>query len=371
MAKIVLVSRHVNPTSWQLAIALKAQQHEVILLTSYDEVPPQNTVGIELMGYFRKWNLFEGLRLLPTLFALQPQIVHILLDDDKMSPAQILLSTFAKSHPQCVLTTSLLNISKGLSRRNPVRYLVEESDIVTCPTVETLGQLRGLNVRSSRQGRGILPPVLQLTKDTPEEIIVDDVEAHLLDFIKQSDFIILPFQESSFSPEKLTFKNIQILAQKYRLVLWGSYAHWTLRDRKKFAAWMKETQVAANWIVTGPISTLLASHLLQKTQALMLAGQSFSPIEMTEYYMQAIHAKSALILDSAQTSVHADLWKNNVNCWVLNSEQIQKDLTELVAKHDLQLPECLSEKLAQERHLIDSSLNELNRLYNRALTHLK
>lgn len=369
MAKIILVSKHVNATSWQLAQALKAQQHEVVLLTSYGEAP-RDTSGIEFMGYFKKWSFLEGLRIIPGLFGLQPQILHILLDDDKMNAAQIVLSTFAKSHPTCVLTTSLLNIKNGLSRRNPVRYLVEESDIITCPTVETLGQLRGLDVRSSRQGRGILPPVLDL-KNAPNDDTIDHAELPLIANLKKSAYVVLPFNETRFNPDSDYFIRLRALAQKYKVALWGTYAHWTLRDRKRFANWMAESQCADHWVLTGPLSAPVAQQLLSGSTALMLAGQKFTPVEMTEYYLRAIQSQAVLILDSRQTSVHSDLWKNTVNCWVLNHSQLQKDLVKLLAKSHLRLPETLSEKLAEDRHLIDSSMNELNRLYNKALNNLR
>ncbi len=369
MAKIILVSKHVNATSWQLAQALKAQQHEVVLLTSHGEVP-EDTSGIEFMGYFKRWSLLEGLRIIPGLFGLQPQILHILLEDDKMNPAQMVLSTFAKSHPTCVLTTSLLNIRYGLSRRNPVRYLIEESDIITCPTVETLGQLRGLNVRSTRQGRGILPPVLDL-KNEATDVMSDEDDERFLFGLDQEPYVVVPFREASFAPESDSFVRIRTLAQKYKVVLWGSYSHWSLRERKKFAAWMDEFQCGSHWSVTGPLSQPLGRLLLEKSSAFVLAGQNLSPVEMTEYYMRAIQSHAVLVLDSKQTSIHSDLWKNTVNCWVLNHHHLQRDLIKLLAKPHLRLPESLSEQLAEDRHLIDSSLNELNRLYNRALNHLR
>lgn len=371
MAKIILVSKYVNATSWQLAQALKSQQHEVVLLTSYGEIPPQDTQGIEFMGYFKKWSLLEGLRIIPGLFGLHPQILHVLLDEDKLNAAQGVLSTFAKSHPTCVLTTSLLNIRRGLTRRNPVRYLIEESDIITCPTVEALGQLRGLNIRSTRQGRGILPPVLNLTTNSPDELSTNEDEARLLEITSRAPFIVVPFREPDFDHEADSFIRIRTLAQKYKVVLWGSYSHWSLRDRKKFAAWMEEFQCGHNWTVTGPVSTSLSQALLKQSTALFLAGQHLSPVEMTEYYMRAIQSHAVLILDSRQTSVHSDLWKNAVNCWVLNHHHLQMDLVKLLAKPHLRLPESLSKQLAEDRHLIDSSLNELNRLYNKALNHLR
>ncbi|MNJ92587.1 hypothetical protein D3C87_102600 [compost metagenome] len=369
MAKIILVTKHVSPTSWQLAQALRAQQHEVIFLTSYGEVV-DDTNGIEFMAYFKKWSFFEGVKIIPGLFGLQPQILHFLLEEDRMNPAQMILATFAKSHPSCILTTSLLHVRRGLHRRNPVRYLVEESDIITCPTVETLGQLRGLNVRSVRQGRGILPPVLDLHNHIPDNWFEED-EQRLQDSLQGEPYFVMPFREARFNPDSDKFSRIRTLAQKHKVILWGSYSHWTLRDRKRFASWMAKFECADRWHVTGEISPSLNHTLLQNCEAFVLAGQRFTPAEMTEYYLRAIQAKTVLVLDSAQTGLHSSLWKNTVNCWILDSHHLQAQLVKLLSKSSLKLSEVLSEKLSEDRHLIDNSMNELNRLYNRALTQKK
>lgn len=370
MAKIILVSRKLNATSWQLAKALKAQQHQVVVLTSHGEFPDEETNGIELMSYFKKWSLMEGLRIIPGLFGLQPQILHLLLEEDKMNAAQVILSTFAKSHPTCVLTTSLLNIRRGLHRRNPVRYLIEESDIITCPTVEALGQLRGLDVRSTRQGRGILPPVLSPRPENTVSVY-DEEEDALFQHLAQKPYIVLPFQEPHFAPESAAFVRLRAIAQKYHVVLWGSYSGWSLRDRKRFAAWMKEFQCEYHWTVTGSLDPVVGQKILEKSTAFFLAGQQFSPVEITDYYMKAIQGHCVLILDSKQSSVHSDLWRNGTNCWILDHQHLQRDLVKLLDRPHLKLPECLSQQLAQDRHLIDSSLNELNRLYNKALNNLR
>lgn len=371
MAKIILVSKNVTATSWQLAQALRSQQHEVVILTSRNEEPLGHLHGIEFMAYFKKWNFVEGLKIIPGLFGLQPQILHLVLDEDRMNAAQMVLSTFAKSHPSCVLTTSLLNIRYGLRRSNPVRYLVEESDIITCPTVETLGQLRGLNVRATSQGRGILAPALDFRNDTLAEIYADGSEARLIADLADNAYFVVPFREPRFNPNSKNLIRIRTLAQKHKVALWGSYSHWSLRDRKKFAAWMVQFGCEDRWVVTGSMPTHLSKILLEHATAFVLAGQKFTPIEMTEYYMRAIQSEAVMILDSRQTSVHSDLWKNTVNCWVLDHEHTHRDLVKLLARPHLRLPEVLSEQRAQGSHLIDSSLNELNRLYNRALSHLR
>lgn len=367
MAKIILVSTKTQSTVWQLAQALRAQQHEVTVLTSYGDIPPENTNGIEYMAYFKKWSVLEGLKIIPGLFGMQPHILHLVLDDDRMNAAQVILSTFAKSHPSCVLTTSLLHIKRGLKKTNPVRYLVEESDIITFPTVESLAQLRGLNVRSSQQGRGILPPALDFKNNQLHLGELEDAEMALLHNLQNHEYFILPFREGRFNPQSDRFERLRMLALRHKVVLWGTYAHWSLRERKQFANWMEKNGCGDRWVVTGEISPQLSKNLLQNSVAFVMAGQQFTPVEMTEYFMRSIQAHATLILDSKQTSVHADLWKNAVNCWVLNNHSLHKDLYKLLSRSNFKLPETLSEDWAKNSHITDFSMNELNRLYNRAL----
>jgi hypothetical protein len=212
--------------------------------------------------------------------------------------------------------------------------------------------------------------VLDLQNSTTD--LTEDVE--LLKFIEsltQDEFIVIPFRETHFKPMSQSFLRLRTIAAKYKVILWGSYSHWTLRDRKKFAAWMDAHGCGNNWSVTGEIDPAVSKILLQKSTALVLAGQPLTPIEMTEYVLRAIQNNAVLVLDSKQALVHADLWKNGTNCWILQHEQLQKDLIKLLAKPSLKLSETLHEQFTQERHLMDSSLNELNRLYNRALNHLR
>ncbi len=367
MAKIVLVSKHVNATTWQLAQALKAQQHEVVFLTSHKETI-DNTNGIEFMAYFRKWSLLEGLKIIPGLFGLNAQILHLVLDEDSLNPAQLVLATYAKSHPQCILTTSLMHIKRGLSRKNPVRYLIEESDIVTCSTIENLAELRGLNIKTRRQGRGILPPALPIENSLESMTIdIDDQENSVKTFIENKKFVVIPFFEKSFDHKSEYFLRLLAISKKYNLVLWGSYSHWSLRQRKQFTQWFSENNSDNNWLVTGDVPQAMSQQLLAQCESLILAGLVLTPIELTEYFMKAIPNHCTLVLDSSQASVHGTLWKHGQNCWILNYNKLHSELVQLLNRNRLKTNEKVIEKLAQEKNWLDHPMNELNRLYNRAL----
>lgn len=365
MAKIVLVSPHVTETTWQLARALKAQQHEVVLLTSYGE-SVDDTAGIEFMAYFKKWSLLEALKVIPGLFGMQAQILHLLLEEDSLNPAQAVLAAFARSHPNCILTTSLLHIRRGLGRTNLARYLIEESDIVTCPTVENLAELRGLNIRSRKQGRGILAPVLNLNQSqTPsaEEIIG---ERKITEVLADERYVVIPFHEGSFHPESDFFQRFRSVARKYKVVLWGSQSGWSLRSRKQFAQWTENENLQDRWVVTGSLSNPVLEDLLKGSEALILAGLPLTPVEITEYFLKAIQTHTTLILDSAQTSVHGGLWQDGLNCWILHSGFIDTEIEALLEKKSLRIADA-TKAITQERQWLDHPLNELNRLYSRAL----
>ncbi len=369
MAKIALISKHLNTTACQLAMALKAQQHEVLILTSYGEIAP--TADIQVWAYFKKWSAVEAIRLIPRLLMQQIQIAHLILHEDRLNAGQAMLSAFAKSLPGCILTTTLLHIKRGLRRTNPVRYLIEESDIVTCPTTESLGLLRGLNIKSTRQGRGILPPVLNLQESlfsgqaNPEEL--EPFPAALA--IPNS--VVIPFREPYFDESSEYFHRLRLLQSKHPLMLWGSLQDWSLRERKNFQAWMKKGSSDFAWALTGPLSAAQTQSLFQKAHTLFLAGLDLTPHELTDSYLKGIHNGLKLVIDDRQARLHSDLWKNGTNCWILKLENFDPDLRQWLLKSSIDLPETLSENLMRNRHLMDTSLNELNRLYNRALVQLR
>jgi hypothetical protein len=130
---------------------------------------------------------------------------------------------------------------------------------------------------------------------------------------------------------------------------------------------MEKQGLADKWMVTGEISRSLVRNLLETCEALVLASLSLTPIELTDYFMKAIHSNCTLVLDSTQANVHGTLWKHGQNCWILNSGRVTNDLVKLVTKPNLRTSESLSEKIVQERHWLDHPMNELNRLYSRAL----
>lgn len=369
MAKIALITKNLTSTSWQLALALKAQQHEVLILTSRgEEVPPGD---LQVWSYFKSWSALEAFRLLPRLFMQQIQIMHLVLHEDRLNAGQAVLSAFARSHPQCILTTSLLHIKRGLKRSNPVRYLIEESDIVTCPTTESMGHLRGLNVRSTRQGRGILPPILNLHESLNVTANSTETSLDLPKDLKIENAVVFPLRETYFDKSNKHLNHLKELHQKHPVLLWGSFQDWTLRDRKGFEAWMKQSGSILPWAVTGQLDLSQLQALFKNVKALFLAGLDLTPHELTDYYLKAIHNHLALVIDDRQARLHADLWKNGVNCWILRLDSFAQDLHQWLNKTEIHLPESLSENLMRNRHLMDSSLNELNRLYNRALVHLR
>lgn len=366
MAKILLVAERLTPTVVKLTTALRHQQHQVTVITSRDEdaVLP---AGVEVLQPFRKWSATEGARLVPIVVGLNPQIVHLVLEEDRLNAGQILLSVLAKLIPQTVLTTSLLGIRSGLRRRNPVRYLLQESDVVTCPSVETLGALRGLNVKSVRQGRGILPPVLDF--DTEEDVSErSSSAAEMLRRLGNSKFFVTPFSEPAFDPRKIAFRRLLLLAAQAQVVLLGSFTGWALRDRKRFEAWMREQGLGEQWTLSGPLGRSDLRRLLAKSEALVLAGHSLSPLETTEYFLHALQSGATMVLDGRQAMIHSDLWRHGENCWIVPNDDLLNRLQAVVSGDSLKRPQMLPEDSRLQRELVDAPLNELNRLYNKALS---
>lgn len=370
MAKIVLVAKEINSITWQLATALRSQQHEIVFVSSYDQSPPENNDYIQVLTFLKTWSWFEGLKILPLLLGAQPQIIQLLPENEKLEPAFLTIAAFAKAHPGIILTTSLMKTTRSLRNRKLLKYLLAESDIVTCPSAESMAQLRGIETRIRNQGRVILPPMLNLSEDIKTHSLSESSEESLFIEKLPQQFVLMPFYEKSFSPQSNWSQRFIKICKKYHVVLLGSMNNWSPRERKLFQQWCEDQGIAAQWTLTGVTPLPMKEKLLQLAQVLWLAGCDLSSTELIEHYMMAIHNNCTLVLDHRQAQVHAALWKHGENSWILNAHRLPSEIDKVLKFETLKTPIKLNDSIAEQRHWMDLPLNELNRLFNKALMKL-
>lgn len=362
MAKILIISRHVTETSLQLAKSLKNQQHEIYFFTGRDE-PLHETFGIHFLTYFKKWSVFESVKFFPVMLGIQPDIIHFLLSNDEVSHAEIILSTIAKIFPRCVITTSILEIKDSLKKKTALKLLVKESDVVTVPSLEYMGHLRGIQTKSLRQARGILPPLLSFKKEDDSYIEHNQEEFPLFQTLKNKKYIVLPIN-NFFKNELIAFQLLKIFQEKnYYTVFYGSWEGYSLREKKLIEKKLLNNGIK-NWIITGTIKTSELIFLLKNCQALYLAHLKLSTSEVAELFIRAISTNTTVIMDVHQASIYSYVWKNKENCWILDLDFSLTQLEDLLQAKQIKLNAEFNN--VSNSNLLDNPINDLHRMYNKA-----
>ena len=106
--------------------------------------------------------------------------------------------------------------------------------------------------------------------------------------------------------------------------------------------------------------------LLSCCEAIWLAGTQLSPTEYTQHLWNGWTAQIPLVIDATQASMHSGLWKDGVNVHIVKGQSWDQDIEKLLSKKTLKTPEKLTTQTT--RDLMDHSTNDLNRLYNKALS---
>ncbi len=364
MAKILFVSEKINNNSWSLASALKLQGNEVHFLTTKNQAVTQPH-SFEILSFFNHWNTFEALRFLPFLAIGKYDVVHFLLESDRLNKAQSLLTTLSYSIPNLLLSTSLLDISTGLTRKNPVRYLLERSHLVTAPTIEMLAQLRGLNIKNHKQLRGILPPIIPFFR---EDLISSssDKTNSFATTAEKKEFAVVPLIHiKNQSHEKFLLPLIE-LSKKFFIIFLGSLEGWPVSERKIWEKYIT-TKIGQDWCLSGQLPLEQEKDVLNSSAALFLAGQDLSPLIMTEWVGKSASSNTALIIDDRQTRLYPGLWEHKKNAWIFSRVDLSTDVERWVKTGPFLLSSTLSESLNEKQNLLDAPLNELQRLYNRLI----
>lgn len=373
MAQVVVICKNINHTLWPLVASLRAQQHQVTVITDRNtSVPPleDHLQGVNVLTYFKKWSFWESVKIAPTLMSLSPQILHIISDQGQLSPAEIALSTLSYSLPHCVLSTSILNWDLKTRQNRWLQFLLERSDVVTGPSVDALAQLRGLNIKNRKQSRGLLPPLIPFST---EKNYFDNSQSPLDPWIQQKTTVALPWV-FHFSEVQKNLPQLQKISEKYQILFLGSLNNWPLRQRKRCQLWLQEWNIS--FCFSESHRPQEVQDILKKCEALWLAGLPLNSIEYSEYLWMGINSESALVIDQRQAQIHSGVWKNSVNVHILPSENgilsntespsWRKSIEALLSRKSLNTAEKISPSISRE--LIDHSTNDLNRLYAKAMS---
>lgn len=366
MAKILFISQKIDQTSWSLATSLKMQGNEIHFLTTKNQDVPAQNSSIEILSFFKKWNSLEALRFIPFFLMGRYDAVHFLLEDDELNSAQSILSTLTLSMNHVLVSTSLLNITIGLSRRNPVRYLLERSHLVTAPTVEMLAQLRGLNVKNQKQLRGVLPPVISFHKEIQQQDDSNKISQLLL-ATKEKKYIVVPLLNPEHQSHKKFLPPLIQLSHHYFIVFVGTLGKYSVAERK---LWEKNISdvIGEHWCLSGDLNSNDETSLLQQATAIYIAGQDLSPMTMTYWLGRSAETNVALMVDDRQTRLYPGLWEHQNNSWIFSRLDLAADIERWLKTGPPHLSSSLSESLRQRQELLDAPLNELHRLYNRLIS---
>ncbi len=367
MAKILIVARHLHPTALDLAHSLQ-HNHEINVVTSRAE-DFSGTYDFPILCFFQSWNFLEALRFLPVLIQTPPDIVHFLCENENLNIAEIFIAEWASRFHTSLLSTSLFRLHDRVGWGSPLRHLLESSHVVTCANVPMMSHLRGLNVKSRRQARGILPPLLKVASEVQNHAEgIEQPEPEWFERIQNRRLIVIPFGLKSLDFDDSTIEYAIKFPKEYFIVFIGSYSDWSLRDKKAFSHFLENSPLKGRWLLTGDMDESQILHLMTYAEALFVAQLELSALEINRWLLLGSSAPISIIMDTNQASIHSQIWRNRENCWILSMFEPRKDLFEILALPSLRLYSSSLQSLKNSlSHQLDSPVNELNRLYQRAL----
>lgn len=342
MAKIALISHTASTQSLGLAHALHLQRHEVIFITSRDQIIDEQ-VPFKVLTFFKSWSLLEALRFIPRLISHAPDILHIVISEKnpkETSVAILALASFVKSLPnRLVALTSYGSPSK--KQRFILKPLLRLCDIVTFGTREVLmfhkrnGDLKQNGVTE------VLPPLIDFA---PANMTLEESSSQDLAKLtsKLNPFFVIPTSLLNLEENWNDFNS------SYNFIVLGPRP-----DRKTSEKY---------FFVGENLKSAELEYLLKASSGIYIASESFSVLELMKFRGWSLHFSLPVFANQRQNEAVPGICVHDRNGWLISNlthfEQLLKSKTR---------PKIETTATSDNRStLVDSTLNELSRLYAKA-----
>lgn len=375
MSRILIVTEQLNSPIIAAHIeSIKNLQHEIVIVTSQNQkdfaLESHGLQNVQVLYFFRRWNLAEWFRFIPSLISTRPQLIHFLIETERNLIAQKLLAETCHSFNIPVFT-HFLNLTYINPKSKNLKFFVYKSDLVTCAHRQSLLDLRGLSTFNRKQIRGLIPPVLRMRieKNNQESNHISD---SINTFIEKNPApFILPFKAEILNPESYSWKILTKILEYQSILFIGNLE--TLEASKKKRAeseLLKWTQKKkSHWIYLQTKSYAHSISLVPKNSVIFLAGLPLTIQEISEIFEQAILAEHLLIIDEFQAELYSGLWQNKRNALILSNYQLVKELDHLLRFDEWKSFNFQALNSSQIRsEIMDAPINEFNRLLNKVLS---
>lgn len=335
MAKIAVITKDWNESARALALSLHQCRHDVTVITSKN-LRIEETFPFPVLTAFKTWSSKEVLGFFPRFLGQAPEVWHFVFTDpqsERPGAGHWLLALLAKSLPRRVIAASLFS---GVTQSWRWAPFLKMCDITTLPTRESLMHMKRRGRLNPEAELEIFPPLL-LGQTSTESAPHSELESLIENL---GSYLIIPSDRFPEGPEW------DFVEDFHRFVILGP-RRWQQKKRTYISHSLLESQL---------------ERLLLSSKALLIAFSDLSPTELMRCHQWAEKTGKPVIASPRQAEALPGLCVHQKTGWVLD-RGIDSLRTLLLENPDLNLPPW--EHRPRSYSLMDSCMNELNRLYSK------
>lgn len=358
MAKIAIVAPQLNPSTLQLCESLSQYRHEVSLITSASQNIP-TSFSFPILTFFKNWTAKESLYFISKYFWQTPDIWHFVFSDlsvKEILQAHWVLSLIGKSIPKQgskrIAVGSFYNFnfqdleSKNLNwfEKIKLQFFLKQLDLVTTGTRESLMYLKRNQWVKKSARLEVLPPL-------PEEwahYIKPQSEIINKTFHSELEILCRNSQPYLFIPTQLYNTDDLTAVCEHFFVF-------ALGDRP-----LHQKIHPKIYYLGTDLTDADLLFVVENSKAICTSLEDLSLLELVKIQFLAMRSGRPIIANRRQVELLPGYVQDKKNGWVTDGHP--RDILHIKANNPF-LNLNLKKNNVTLGPLMDSTINELNRLY--------
>lgn len=361
MGPFVFFTDEISPTLEKVAESFAETNRNIIVITSEHakakaSQQSRTKSSFETWFYYQSFSYWEHFKLLPTLLFKKPEVTHFFIHDVNNLKYFFPLIKWFHQWPDCITSVTFLNNNDWEKNSEIFQKVSRYADVVTFPDLSSMKSIRGFST-PKKQLRSLLPPFLTFKqtkkrKPTHYQIAASDSQKNIF-FVYESDL----FQPSSQVWADLK-QTLSRAGEQFQTLIWMDASQYSLWDKKRLQQTLLQKRLQAH-VIYLPLVDL--ENFLQASDIFLLFHKQWPALEASQIIDYCLNHKTLLVLQDKQATQYSSCLKHQENCYILHSANEFKSQVDKILKLK---PDFQSTELSFS---IDPYINELTRIYNKAL----